>query len=72
MSVIEFCEFMKEARKKERDERIFREWCALIPRLQDAKYLDFEYFKNLRTGANVDTRPADVIIAEIDKAHKKG
>lgn len=72
MPIYEFCEFVVKAREIEKDERIFKEWCAFVPRFSDTKYLDYEYFKAIRIGSNIDTRPVDVIIAEIDKAHQKG
>lgn len=70
MSVIDFAEFLSEARKQEKEEKYFAEWCALIPRLND-EYLSFENFKKLRSGANIDSRPAEEILAEIDEAHRK-
>lgn len=43
-------------------------WCSSIPRIQDKELLDFETFYERSTGANIDTRPVDEILKEIDEA----
>lgn len=68
MDVIEFAEFCGLAKKKEREERMYMQWCAMLPTLRE--YMTFEEFRDMQTGANIDTRPAAVIIAEIKEAHE--
>lgn len=69
LSLKEFCDFTILAIKKENEERIERQWLAMLPRM--VKYVRFEEFRDLVTGANIDLRPVDEIIAEIDAKHKQ-
>lgn len=72
MPLIDFFAFLKVARNREQDERVYMRWCAMLPSFVDNKFLDYNYFKELVTGSNIDRRPVEDIIAEIDKAHNKG
>lgn len=54
----------------EQKERYREEWLHLIPAMVFAQhYMTFEEFYNTCTGANIDNRPVDEIIAEIDRKH---
>ena len=55
-------------KKEARRDKVYMLWCSSIPRLQDKELLDFETFYERSTGANIDTRPVEVIMAEIDEA----
>lgn len=68
-SLKEFCDFAILAIKKESEDRIERQWLAMLPNM--VKYVRFEEFRDLVTGANIDLRPVDEIIAEIDAKHKQ-
>jgi len=70
MDLSEFLEFVVLAKTKERDERIYMQWCAMLPSLSE--YKTFDEFIDLITGANIDMRPTEVIIAEIESLHQKG
>jgi hypothetical protein len=68
MELIEFVEFVNLARNKENEDKLWQQWCAMLP--QFLEYKTFESFKDDMTGANIDMRPADVIIKEIEELHK--
>lgn len=69
MDITEFAEFVKFAKEKDREDRLFQQWCAMLPQM--AEYKAFEDFRDILTGANLDLRPATVIIAEIEALHKQ-
>jgi len=56
------------ADKLNKRERVKHEWDALLPFMHrgDIKVVQFDEYYDERTGANVDWRPADVIMAELD------
>ena len=65
----EFCDFLILAIKKENREKIERQWLAMLPRIP--KYIPFDEFYDMATGQNIDWRPVDEIIAEIDAKHEE-
>lgn len=69
LSVIEFAELVIYAKYKEREERIYTQWCAMLPTLN--KYISYEQFKDMITGANIDMRPTEEIMAEIEELHRQ-
>ncbi len=69
MDLAEFIEFVNLARKKEEEDRLHREWCAMYPRFK--KHISFGEYVDMVTGRNIDTRPASVIMKEIEELHRK-
>lgn len=69
MDLFEFIELVNLAREKEREEKLFRQWCCMLPSMN--KYIAFDEFVDLMTGRNIDMRPAEEIIAEIEELHAK-
>lgn len=69
MDLVEFADFVAFAWEKEREERIYSQWLAMLPKLD--KYMDFETFKTKLEGPKVDTRTNEEIIAEIEEAQQK-
>lgn len=65
----EFCEFIILAIKKENKEKYERQWLAMLPKIP--KYIPFDEFYDMMTGQNIDWRPVEEIIAEIDSAHAR-
>lgn len=62
--------FIKLAREKEDEERLFDQWCALYPFMGwILKPIDYEQYKEKIRGANVDMRPKEMIIEEIKNLH---
>lgn len=65
--LIEFCRFIAYAKEKEREDRYYMQWCAMIPQFRE--YISFDDFLDRITGRNIDMRPAEDIIAEIKQLH---
>ena len=74
LPVEKFEELYKLALEKEREDRIRSQWVAMLPLMSIGylKYMPFEDYYDQCTGRNVDTRPAEEIIAEIKGAHGRG
>lgn len=67
--LLEFIEFINKAREKDLEDKLYMQWCAMLPQMN--KYMPFKEFSDIMTGANIDTRPAEVIIKEIEDLHRK-
>lgn len=63
---------IRTAREKEREERIFQQWVVQLPIMAvgDA-VISFEDYRDRVTGANIDTRPAADILAELDAVERE-
>lgn len=71
LSVEGFCKLILMAIEGEVKENHRKEWLALLPlMIQAGKYTSFEDYYEKVTGKNIDMRPVDEIIAEIDAAHE--
>lgn len=71
LSMVEFIEFVNCAVKKEQEERIYFQWVSRLPKFQDAKYCDFNYYYGLVSGQGIDTRSPEEIIKDIEETHRK-
>jgi hypothetical protein len=73
MDVGRFTQFVLNAKEMERKEQIQRQWTAMLPlmSMQYLKYMSFEEYYNNCTGANVDLRSTEEIIADIEETHRK-
>lgn len=70
LSVEQFCKLIITALEEESREKIRQEWLSLLPMMVIAQhYMTFDQYYDTVTGANVDMRPVDEIIAEIDRKH---
>ena len=74
MDMVEFEEFVGIAIEKDKEDRFRQEWIVQLPymSLQMLQYKSFEDYRDDRLGKNIDTRPAEVIIREIEELHRKG
>lgn len=53
-------------------ERLYAQWLAYLPMLIQAnKFMSFSQFKDEMTGANIDMRPAEEILAEVEEIRKR-
>lgn len=53
-------------------ERHREEYLALLPKMIDlGKYMTFEDYYDKATGRNIDLRPTEEILAEIEAAHSR-
>lgn len=72
MAVDEFCDFLILAINKEKKDQVEKQYLALLPLLTlKGKYMSFDDFYDIMTGANIDWRSTDEIIAEIDALHER-
>jgi len=57
------------AQEEERNERVRKEWVALLPWMQTGqlKLVQWEEYRRQRLGLDIDRRPTDVIIADLEK-----
>lgn len=69
MEFMEFIDFVVFAKEKDSEEKIYMQWCAMLPSLN--QYMSFSAFKEKLTGSNIDMRPAAEIISEIEALHRK-
>lgn len=67
----EFCDLSILASKKIQEEEIRAQWTALLPFMfmKVLKYMPFQEYLESCTGATVDMRPKEEIIAEIMALH---
>lgn len=70
LSVEQFARLVLVALESEVEEKRRQEWIALIPSMVAAQhFLSFEEYYDTVTGRNVDMRPVEVIMEEIDRKH---
>ena len=70
LDVDQFIKLVLMAIEAETKEKYRAEWTALLPVMVFANhYMTFDEYYDICTGKNVDMRPVDEIIAEIDKKH---
>lgn len=56
----------------ERDDRIWLQWAIQLPAMGMAgKMVSFKEYKDTVTGANIDRRPVEEILAELDDIEKQ-
>lgn len=73
MDVGKFIKFILCAKEQERKEQIRKQWTTMLPymSLQMLQYIPFEQYYEKCTGANIDMRSTDEIIAEIEETHRR-
>ena len=72
MEFWEFVEFVNLALETEKKEKAERLYLVLLPTLiQVNKYMTFDQFYEEISGANLDLRPADVILKESEEIEKR-
>lgn len=68
MPVEDLVRFLNLVMKKELEDQLYMQWCAMLPQMN--KYITFPEFYDKLTGNNVDRRSTEDIIAEIEELHK--
>lgn len=73
MDIPDFLDFMICAREQERKEIARSQWVFHLPFMSMGwmKYVPFEEYYEKISGKNVDLRPAEEILKEIEDLHKK-
>lgn len=74
MKIDEFTDFLTLAIEKEKRDHVFAQYCAMLQFLLitgKKEYIDFDKFYDDFTGRNIDWRPADEILKEVEEIEKK-
>lgn len=65
-------DLINKAIDETRDERLFRQWCAQLPVMaMSGEAISFEDYRDRLTGGNIDMRPTDELLAELDKVERE-
>ena len=61
-----------KAREKRQEDRLFQQWVAQLPLMAfTGEITSFADYKSRATGANIDLRPTEVILSELDEIERK-
>ena len=73
MPITDFVEFVKQVYDKDNEEILHRQWCALLPlmSMKMIEYISFKDYYDKVLGKNIDTRPTEVILKEIEETKKR-
>jgi hypothetical protein len=73
MDIGKFFQFVLNAKEEERKEQVRKQWTAMLPMMsmQYLKYMPFEEYYEKCSGANIDMRSTEEIIADIEETHRK-
>ncbi len=70
MEIDEFIDFINEAKKTQKDERLYQLWAANFTKWKP-EYQNFRAFRDVMTGANIDRRSDEDILAEVARIEKE-
>lgn len=70
MEIDEFIDFINEAKKTQKDERLYQLWAANFTKWKP-EYQNFPAFRDMMTGANIDRRSNEEILAEVAEIEKE-
>lgn len=61
-----------EIRQKQRENRVWQQWVQLLPHmvLKRMNFIEYEDFKNRVTGSDIDTRPVEEIMADVEEVRR--
>lgn len=71
MDCVTFCEFVKNAHEQEAKERYFNQWVVQLPVMDKENYISFDDYCKKVTGQNIDMRPAEEIMAEVEEIRRQ-
>ena len=71
LSVEEFGRFLKIARDQEIKERNYLAWCTQLPMMTQDNYISFPDYNAKMTGENLDMRPAEEIMSEVEEIRRQ-
>jgi hypothetical protein len=60
-----------KAIEMERDTMLHMQWCVQLPFMSKDTYESFSDYRDRLTGSNIDRRPKEMILAEIEEIEKK-
>lgn len=64
-------DLIRKACEETRNDKIFLQWAIQLPYMDKQSFVTFSDYKARITGENIDMRPADVILAELDEIEKQ-
>lgn len=72
IDIINLAEILKVAVEKTRRDTVYAEWVAIQPFmiLEWLKFMSFDDYYTRRTGGDIDVRPAEEILAEVEEIKK--
>lgn len=72
IDIINLAEILKVAVEKTRRDTVYAEWVALQPFMviKWIKFMQFSEYYDHRTGVDIDMRPAEDILAEVEEIKK--
>lgn len=73
MDTGKFLQFVLNAKEEERKEQVRKQWTSMLPlmSMQYLKYMPFEEYYEKCSGANIDLRSTEEILADIEETHRK-
>ena len=71
MSPAEAYPILKETVEGELNDKLYQLWLTFIPRMNKETYVGFGDFKDSVTGANIDNRSAEEILAEAKEIERR-
>lgn len=71
MGILEFAKFWKRAKEEETRERNFMAYCHYLPYMDKKTFISFEDYHRKCTGADIDKRPAEEIMAEVEAIRRE-
>ena len=60
-----------KAREKERENKFFLQWVVQLPNMTKETFISFESYVDKVTGRNIDMRPVDECMKELEEIKKK-
>lgn len=65
-------ELLAEIRTKKRELKAWEQWLELLPHmvLKRMNFIEYEDFKNRVTGSDIDTRPIEEIMADVEEVRR--
>lgn len=70
MEIDEFIDFIRDAKKAHEDDRLYQLWSANYTKWKP-EYQNFKAFRDVMTGANIDRRSDEEILAEVAEVEKE-
>ena len=60
-----------KAREKQQEDRLFQQWVVQLPLMAfTGEFTSFQDYKTRATGANLDLRPTEEILAELNEIER--
>lgn len=71
MGVKEFTDIYKVAKKVEQREQMYLAWVVQLPHMDKEHFTPFQEYFDKCTGANLDNRPAEEILSQVEEIRRK-